>query len=75
MRWRCRRGARLLFASGQLGITRDDDVPEDAEAQADLCFEAIRAVLASAGMAMADIVRINAFVSDRGPSPALHARP
>lgn len=62
--------ARLLFASGQLGITRDDDVPEDAEAQADLCFEAIREVLASAGMEMGDIVRINAFVSDRA-----HLRP
>ncbi|MCC5978966.1 MAG: RidA family protein [Salinarimonas sp.] len=68
-------GARLLFASGQLGITRDDAVPEDAEAQADLCFEAIRAVLASAGMEMGDIVRINAFVSDRAQlQPYMRAR-
>lgn len=68
-------GARLLFASGQLGITRDDDVPEDAEAQADLCFEAIAALLASAGMEMADIVRINAFVSDRAHlQPYMRAR-
>ncbi len=68
-------GARLLFASGQLGITRDDDVPEDAEAQADLCFEAIREVLASAGMEMSDIVRINAFVSDRAHlTPYMNAR-
>jgi enamine deaminase RidA (YjgF/YER057c/UK114 family) len=63
-------GARLLFASGQLGITVDDQVPEDAGAQADLCFQAIDEVLKAAGMGFADIVRINAFVTDRA-----HLRP
>ena len=58
-------GARLLFVSGQLGIGLDDHVPEGAEAQADLCFRAIGAILESAGMSFADLVRINAFVSDR----------
>jgi enamine deaminase RidA (YjgF/YER057c/UK114 family) len=58
-------GCRLLFASGQLGIAADDRVPEDAGAQADLCFQAIGAVLEAAGMGYADLVRINAFVSDR----------
>lgn len=58
-------GARLLFASGQLGIGPDEHVPQDAGAQADLCFANIAAVLADADMAPADIVRINAFVSDR----------
>lgn len=58
-------GARLLFASGQLGITRDDEIPDDAGAQAELCFRAIGAILQSAGMDFGDIVRINAFVSAR----------
>jgi enamine deaminase RidA (YjgF/YER057c/UK114 family) len=58
-------GARLVFASGQLGISRDDQVPEDAGEQADLCFRAIGEILAAAGMGFGDIVRINAFVSDR----------
>ena len=58
-------GARLLFASGQLGITRDKHVPEDAMAQADLCFKALGEILASAGMSFRDVVRINAFVTDR----------
>ena len=58
-------GARLLFASGQLGITRDDEIPEDAGAQADLCFRAIGAILQSADMDFTNIVRINAFVSAR----------
>jgi enamine deaminase RidA (YjgF/YER057c/UK114 family) len=58
-------GARWLLCSGQLGITTKDEIPEDAEAQALLCFEAIGACLADAGMSFADIVRINAYVTDR----------
>jgi enamine deaminase RidA (YjgF/YER057c/UK114 family) len=58
-------GKRLLFVSGQLGITKEKTVPEDAAGQADLCFQAIGAILASAGMGFGDIVRINAFVTDR----------
>lgn len=68
-------GARLVFASGQLGITRDDAVPEDAGEQADLCFRNILAVLEAAGMTMRDVVRINAFVSDRAHlKPYMEAR-
>jgi enamine deaminase RidA (YjgF/YER057c/UK114 family) len=58
-------GARLLFCSGQLGIAPDDAIPEDAGEQAALCFRAIEAILVAAGMSMGDIVRINAYVSDR----------
>jgi enamine deaminase RidA (YjgF/YER057c/UK114 family) len=58
-------GARLVFASGQLGITLDDQIPEDAGAQADLCFESVGEVLKVAGMTLSDIVRVNAFVTDR----------
>ncbi len=58
-------GSRMLFASGQLGVAADDSVPEGAEAQADLCFANIGAILEDAGMAFADIVRINAYVTDR----------
>jgi enamine deaminase RidA (YjgF/YER057c/UK114 family) len=63
-------GARLLFASGQLGITLDDHVPEEASDQAELCFRAIGAILDAGGMGYGDIVRINAFVTDRA-----HLRP
>jgi enamine deaminase RidA (YjgF/YER057c/UK114 family) len=58
-------GHRILFASGQLGITKDKHVPEDAAGQADLCFQAIGDILASAGMTFRDVVRINAYVTDR----------
>jgi enamine deaminase RidA (YjgF/YER057c/UK114 family) len=58
-------GADWVFTSGQLGIAPDDTIPEGAEAQADLCFAAIDAILAEAGFHRGDTVRINAFVTDR----------
>jgi enamine deaminase RidA (YjgF/YER057c/UK114 family) len=56
-------GARIVFCSGQLGIGRDGIIPEDVEAQARLCFHAIAAILCEASMSLADLVRINAYVS------------
>lgn len=58
-------GQRLVFCSGQLGIAADDSIPDDAKAQADLCFANIAAILAESGMTLANIVRINAYVTDR----------
>lgn len=58
-------GKRLVLCSGQLGIGPDDSIPEDAGAQAELCFSNIAAILAEAGLGLDDIVRINAFVTDR----------
>jgi enamine deaminase RidA (YjgF/YER057c/UK114 family) len=62
-------GARLVVTSGQLGVAPDDSVPDDVEAQAVLCFENIRAILAEAGMTLADVVRFSAFVTDRAYFP------
>jgi enamine deaminase RidA (YjgF/YER057c/UK114 family) len=58
-------GKRLVLCSGQLGIGPDDKVPEDAGSQAELCFENIAAILGEAGLGLSDIVRINAYVTDR----------
>ncbi len=58
-------GARWLVTSGQLGITADDVVPAGAEAQAALCFANCVAILAEGGMGPQDVVRINAYVTDR----------
>jgi enamine deaminase RidA (YjgF/YER057c/UK114 family) len=58
-------GKRLVLCSGQLGIGPDDKVPEDAGGQAELCFENIAAILGEAGLGLKDIVRINAYVTDR----------
>ena len=53
-------GARLVVCSGQLGIAPDDAIPEDAGAQTELCFANIGVILKDAGMALGDIIRINA---------------
>jgi len=53
-------GARWLLCSGQLGISATDRVPESAEEQAVICFEAIGACLVEARMSFRDIIRINA---------------
>ena len=55
----------MVLTSGQLGIGADGTIPEDVEAQADLCFANIDAILAEAGGSAADTARINAFVTDR----------
>jgi len=58
-------GKRLVMCSGQVAITADDQIPEDASAQAELCFRNIAAILEEAGLGLSDIVRINAYVTDR----------
>ncbi|OCW58192.1 RidA family protein [Hoeflea olei] len=58
-------GHRLMICSGQLSITLDDEIPESAEAQTELCFANVEALLKAAGMGFGDVVRINAYVTDR----------
>ena len=58
-------GHRLILTSGQLGLAADGTVPESAEAQAEICFANLDAILRAAGARRADTVRINAFVTDR----------
>ncbi len=62
-------GCRLVLTSGQLGIAADGAIPEDCEAQADLCLANIAAILAEDGMTLANIVRLNAYVTDRDHMP------
>lgn len=58
-------GARLVAVSGQLALASDGTVPEGVEAQAELIFANIARILAADGMGLADLVRINAYVTDR----------
>jgi 2-iminobutanoate/2-iminopropanoate deaminase len=57
--------SRYVFASGQLGITKDGHIPPDAAGQAKVAFDNIAAILAEAGMGLKDIVKLNAYVSGR----------
>ncbi|MEM7791858.1 MAG: RidA family protein [Verrucomicrobiota bacterium] len=58
-------GMRLIFCSGQLGLTKDAYIPEDTESQTRLCFENVESILKAAGLGMENIVRINAYVTGR----------
>lgn len=57
--------SRLVFVSGQLGISKDGVIPPDCGGQAELAFANIAAILEEAGMGLGDIVRINAYVTGR----------
>jgi 2-iminobutanoate/2-iminopropanoate deaminase len=69
----CPAPGRMLFASGQLGVAPDGQIPEDIEAQAVLCFENIKAILAEAGMDFSHVVRFGGFVTDRAHFPVYGA--
>ena len=56
---------RLVITAGQLGIGVDDKIAEDSEAQAELCFANIAAILAEDAMELKDIVRLSVYVTDR----------
>jgi 2-iminobutanoate/2-iminopropanoate deaminase len=58
-------GSRLVLCSGQLGIAPDDAVPSGVEAQAELCFDNIAAILGEAGLTLRDVVKLNAYVTGR----------
>ena len=58
-------GKRLVLCSGQVAIGPDDRIPEDVAGQTELCFEKKAAVLAEGGLGLKDILRINAYVTDR----------
>jgi enamine deaminase RidA (YjgF/YER057c/UK114 family) len=58
-------GGHLIVTSGQLALASDGSIPDGAQAQAELCFANIRAILAEAAAVPAQVIRVNAFVTDR----------
>lgn len=55
----------LVLTSGQLALDMDGSIPDGAEAQTRLIFANIDKILAEGGTSKADVLRINAFVTDR----------
>ena len=58
-------GARLLFTNGQVGTRPDGTTPESTRDQTVVVFERLKAVLAAAGMSLADVVRFDVFVTEQ----------
>jgi 2-iminobutanoate/2-iminopropanoate deaminase len=57
---------RRLIISGQVGVAQDGTVPSSGEGQIAQAFANLRAVLTANGMAVENIVKTTAFLTDRG---------
>lgn len=57
-------GASWLHISGQVGVARDGAVPDDFAGQCEQAFRNLLAILDEAGMDVADVVRINTYLTD-----------
>lgn len=66
-------GARMLYISGQVGMAKDGSVPDGIEAQSELLWGNIAAILRDAGMAMPNIVKLNTYITDMANFPAFAA--
>ena len=53
---------RLLHTSGVVPVARDESTPSAVEAQASLVWDHLAALLADAGMTVADIVSVTTYV-------------
>ena len=52
-----------LHVSGQIGQTLEGEVAGDSEAQMEMCWNRIFAILADAGMDKSNIVKVTAFLT------------
>jgi enamine deaminase RidA (YjgF/YER057c/UK114 family) len=55
------RAGDLLLCSGQIGIGPDGRAPADRSEQFTLAFEAVKAILAEAGLDFSDVVELTTF--------------
>jgi 2-iminobutanoate/2-iminopropanoate deaminase len=55
--------ARWLYISGQTGTRPDRSIPASVEEQTEVVWQNLLAVLAEAGMAVTDIVKITSFLT------------
>lgn len=65
--------ARWLTISGQVGTAPDGTVAADIESQAANCWRNITSILADAGMAVSDLVKVTVFLTREQDIPAYRA--
>lgn len=63
-----RNGSRLLFITGQIPERPDGSIPETFADQCEAIWDNIEAVLRSANMTVANLVKITTFLTDRSHS-------
>lgn len=64
---------RLMFVSGQIPAAPDGSVPQGFEAQCEQAWRNVMSVLASAGLGVEHIVKLNTFLTDRSQIEANRA--
>ena len=64
-------GMRLLFISGQFGVAADGSLPPGFAEQAEMAMNNVKALLASAGMTKADLVKLNYYLTRPADAPTL----
>ena len=65
-------GSRVLLISGQVGVEPDGSVPTGFSEQCNRAMSNVEELLASANMAVADIVKLNYYVTRQTDLPALN---
>jgi 2-iminobutanoate/2-iminopropanoate deaminase len=55
---------KLVFVSGQIGTDDDGSWPEGVQDQARLVIARVSAVLAEAGLGLADVVKLSIYLTD-----------
>ncbi|MCZ7566270.1 MAG: RidA family protein [Burkholderiales bacterium] len=55
--------ARWLYVAGQIGLAKDGSVPATIEGQTEVAWQNVAAVLAAASMRVADIVKVNQYLT------------
>ena len=65
--------ARVLHTAGQIGLRPDGSLPTDIEAQAEQVWQNLLAIVRDAGMGVADIVKLTAYVVGSENYPAYAA--
>jgi enamine deaminase RidA (YjgF/YER057c/UK114 family) len=66
-------GARVVYISGQVGAAPDGSFAADFSAQAEQALKNLGAVLASAGMGVTDLVKVNSYLVRRQDLDAYRA--
>ena len=64
-------GMRMLFISGQFGVAADGSLPTAFTDQAETAMNNVEALLASAGMTKAHLVKLNYYLTRPADAPTL----
>ncbi|KXJ84647.1 hypothetical protein Micbo1qcDRAFT_129339, partial [Microdochium bolleyi] len=70
-----RSNSRVMHVSGQVGTTKDGQVPADYESQIHLALLNLRKTIIAAGASIADIAKLTVYIVDYDPAQRKHTRP